>query len=369
MPQRPGPVGLLVTALLAALALAGCESGTSPVEDATTADLQSTLAAVPGVDDARVRHHPGDHEYVSIVLDLRRGTHALAVAPVVDATREAVEGSAYRDVDLMVTLSWRDDDRYLDMAAHGSAPILAAVATEVRAMAVLEQHGFERTTLSVSDSAVDARYRRTIDVTLPAGSPGRALARVREALVTQLPDTQQETTLDVRYHGDYGADRPTDSHSLSVPADAPPELVALADSYLRGPVPSGWPGATDVYVNVNGHGTDLDDWYISVNATLAPHALWDVAEDDLEDHLGSDVVMDAARHAARAAATAGADAFVDVRLESRDGYADVGGFYSGDCAEAWEDRSGRSRELWRTWVEAGGEPRQDGATATGCPDA
>lgn len=201
MPQRPGPVGLLVTALVAALVLAGCDSGTTPVEDATTQDLQDALAAVPGVDDARVRHHPGDHEYVSISLDLRPGTHALAAVPVVDAARDAVEGSAYRDVDLMLTLGWEDDDRRLDLTAHGTTPILAALATEARAMAVLEQHGFERTALSVSDTALDARYRRTIDVTLPAGSPSRSLARVREALVTQLPDTQQETTLDVRYHG------------------------------------------------------------------------------------------------------------------------------------------------------------------------
>nr|KEP24549.1 hypothetical protein DA06_06520 [Georgenia sp. SUBG003] len=360
-------MGLLLAALGATLTLTACESGSSPVEDATTQALQDSLAAVPGVADSRVRHYPGDNEYVSISLDLLPGTHALATAPVIDATRDAVEGSEYRDVELMLTLRWRDDDHDLDMTSHGTAPVLGALANEVHAMAVLEQHGFERTVLTVSDTAVDARYRRTIDVTLPAGAPGRALNRVREALVTQLPDTQQETTLDVRYYGEYDDDGPTDSRSLSVPADAPAELVELADAYLRDPVPPGWPGATDVYVNVDGYGTELDDWYVSVDTTLAPLALWDVAEADLEDHLGSDVVMDAGHHAARAAALPGVGAFVDVRLESRDGYADVAGFYSGDCREAWDDRSGRSRELWRTWVESGGEPTEDGATATECP--
>jgi len=362
-------VGLLLTVLVATLTLAACDPGTSPVEDATTQGLEDSLAAAPGVDDARVRHHPGDSEYVSIRLDLSAGTHALAATPVIDATKKAVESSEYRDVDLMVSLSWGDDEHRLDMTSHGPASILGALATEARAMAVLEQHGFERTALTVSDTALDARYRRTIDVTLRADAPGRSLNRVREAVVTQLPDTQQETTVDVRYHGDYDPDGPTDSRSLSVPADAPEELVKLADAYLREPVPRGWPGATDVYVNVSGHGTDLDDWYVSVSATVAPRALWDVEQGDLEDHLGSDVVMDAGHHAARAVALPGADAFLDVRLESREGYADVGGFYSGDCAEAWEDRSGRSRDLWRTWVEAGGEPREDGATATECPDA
>lgn len=369
MPLRPRPVGLLVAALLAVLALTACDAGAGPVEDAITQDLQETLAGVPGVVDARVRHHPGDHEYVSISMDLRPGTHALAAAPVIDATQGAVESSEYQDLELMVTLGWGDDDRHLDMYSHGPAPMLGALSNEVRAMAVLEQHQFERTSLSVSDSALDAQYRRAIDVTLPADAPSRALNRVREGLVAQLPDTQQETDLAVRYYGDHDRDRPTDTRSLSVPAEAPEALVSLADAYLRDPVPEGWSGATDVYVSVNGYGTDLEDWYVSVDVSVAPQALWDTSDGDLDDHAGDDVVMEVARHTARTVALPGTDVFLDVRLASRAGSAEVAGFYSGDCGEAWDDGSGRSRDLWRTWVEAGGEPSEDGATATECPDA
>lgn len=363
-------MALLVAALLAVATLAGCAAGASTVENATTQDLQTTLAAQPGVHDARVRHHPGDHEYVSINLELAPGTHALATAPVIDATRGAVETSDYRDQELMVTLAWGDDERRLGLYAHGPAPFLGALSNEVRAMAVLEQHGFERTMLTVSDTAVDARYTRRIDVTLPSGTPGRALGRVREALVVQLPDTGQETEVSVASYDDHDRDRPTGSRALSIPAGAPAELVSLADAYLRAPMPDGWPGgAADVRVSANGHGPELADWYVSVDVTVSPNALWGTPESDLADHAGDDVVMEVAHHAARAAAAPGADAFVDVYLESRDGHVEVGGFYSGDCAEAWQDGSGRSRELWRTWVEAGGEPRQDGATATQCPDA
>jgi hypothetical protein len=358
----------LVAALTAAAGLSACEPTARPTEDATTAELQEQLAAVPGVTQSRVRHSPGDYEYVSIDLDLDAGTHALAAAPVIDATQDLVEGSEYRDTELMVSLSWGEDDRDLDMYAHGPSTMLSALSNETRAMAVLEQHGFQESSLSVSDSAVDAQYRRSIDVALSFGAPGRALNRVREALATQLPDAQQETDLSVRYYGDYDPDRPSDTRSLRIPAAAPDELVALADAYLRQPVPTGWTGGTDVHVNVSGFGADLAGWYISVDVTVAPEALWSTPEGDLESHAGDDVVMDVGHHAARTVVPTGADTFLDLRLQSADGLVDVAGFYSADCAEAWDDDSGRSRALWRTWVEAGGEP-DDGATATECPDA
>ena len=358
----------LAAALTAAVGLTACEPTARPTEDATTAELQDQLAALPAVTQSRVRHSPGDYEYVSIDLDLDAGTHALATAPVIDATRDLVEDSQYRDTELMVSLSWGEDDRRLDLYAHGQASILSALSNETRAMAVLEQHGFEESSLTVSDSAVDAQYRRSIDVALSSGAPGRALNRVRQALATQLPDTRQETDLSVRYYGDHDPDRPSDSRSLRVPAAAPDELVAVADAYLRQPVPAGWPGATDVHVSVSGAGADLAAWYVSVDVTVAPAALWSTPEGDLEDHAGDDVVMDVGHHAARTVAAAGVDTFLDLRLESGDGFVDVGGFYSADCAEAWDDKSGRSRALWTTWVEAGGQP-EGGATATECPDA
>lgn len=358
----------LAAALTAAAGLTACEPSALPTEDATTAELQEQLAAVPGVAQSRVRHSPGDHEYLSIDLDLDAGTHALATAPVIDATRELVEGSGYRDTDLIVSLGWGEEDRRLDLYAHGPATMLGALSDETRAMAVLEQHGFEGASITVSDSAVDARYRRSIDVALGPGAPGRALNRVREALATQLPDTRQRTDLAVRSYGDHDPDRPTDSRSLRVPADAPAELVALADTYLRRPVPAGWSGGSDVHVNVSGFGADLTGWYISVDVTVAPHALWSTPEGELESRAGDDVVMSVGHHAARSVVPAGADLFLDLRLESSDGLVDVAGLYSADCAEAWDDESGRSRALWRTWVAAGGAP-DGGATATDCPDA
>ncbi|WP_345038219.1 hypothetical protein [Georgenia daeguensis] len=358
----------LAAALTVAAGLTACEPTGQPTEDANTAELQDQLAAVPGVTQSRVRHSPGDYEYLSIDLELGAGTHALATAPVIEVTQDLVEGSEYRDTELMVSLRWGEDDQDLRMYAHGPSAMLSALSNETRAMAVLEQHGFEETTLSVSDTAVDAQYRRSIDVGLGPGTPGRALNRVREAVATQLPDAQQETDLSVRYYGEYDPDRPTDTRSLRVPAAAPDEIVALADAYLRQPVPVGWAGATDVHVSVSGSGADVAGWYISVDVTVAPESLWSTPEGDLESHAGDDVVMDVGHHAARTVVPTVADMFLDLRLESADGYVDVAGFYSADCAAAWEDGSGRSRALWRTWVEAGGRP-DDGATATECPDA
>ncbi|MPV36749.1 hypothetical protein [Georgenia subflava] len=374
MPRSPAPfrrtagrvAGILTVALLA-LGLAACDDTTT--QDGSTTALEDRLASIPDVEDARVRLQTGGDGYVSLQLGLTPGARAGQVTPVVQATKAAVEASEHVDTELIVYIDWVDGERSYEMGMMGQVRLLGALGNEVPAMAELMQHDFGSTRVWVDEYGEDgAQYGRDIDVTVTPGTPDRALVRIFHALHAQLPDQQQSTRFDISYH-DYSADGPRDGRRVGIDARAPAPVVAAVDRIMRSPEPRGWDGATDLSVSTGGYGADPADWYVSVHARLTPADLADAPEDELADRAGDDVVTAAAEHLAEALVMDGPEAMLDVTLASAEGHADVGGFYSASCAEAWEDESGRSRQLWEAWVGAGGQPTQDGATATECPDA
>lgn len=351
-----------VTAVLGAALLAACGTDGEPEE---IPDLEAAFRGLGTVEAVYVRHHT-DPARLYVSLQLEDGSDATTAVPVIEASRTLLEHSPYAADDLTLSVDWpHGEDGRRELSASGGVRMLAPLANEARTMEVLGLGDVGTASLRIGDHAVDAQYTRDIDISFDSGLEDRALIRLVRGLRAQLPDGPQETNVSVS--ADDYADGGDDPRRVSVSHAAPEEYLDLVDDVVRHAEPSGWQGGHDLQVSLR-HSYD-DEFYVSAALGLSPAGWDDLGEDDLAGRAGEDTVMDPAVRLAEQLAPFPGDLFLDVTLRSQEGRADVAAFDSFSCAGAWEDETGRSRQLWRAWVEAGGRPGEDGATATECPEA